>query len=165
MIVDYANVFASLEKALAIYGKGTGGDGPVKDKKKLVEELRTAVDAVTTFCANQQVILPAIEQLPAGDMRRLERVDDAVNALISPDALRKDFLAQEKLVATQLLVLDWRRRRDARARVRLAIEDALDAGLPPVYPPDLYQRKVVAVFEHVYESYADQSSSFFRATV
>src|SRR5207249_2062145 len=109
VIVDYANVFASLEKALAIYGKGSGGEGPVKDKKKLVEELRTAVDAVTTFCANQQVILPAIEQLPVGDMRRLERIDDAVNALISPDALRKDFLAQEKLVATQLLVLDSRR--------------------------------------------------------
>ena len=64
----------------------------------------------------------------------------------------------------QLLVLDWRRRSDARARVRLAIEDALDAGLPAVYPPDLYQRKVVAVFEHVYESYADHGSSSFSAT-
>ena len=33
MIVDYANVFASLEKALAIYGKGKGGSNPVQDKK------------------------------------------------------------------------------------------------------------------------------------
>ena len=40
MIVDYANVFASLEKALAIYGKGGGGERPVRDKKALVEELR-----------------------------------------------------------------------------------------------------------------------------
>ena len=29
MIVDYANVFASLEKALAIYGAGKGGANPV----------------------------------------------------------------------------------------------------------------------------------------
>ena len=32
MIVDYANVFASLEKALAIYGAGKGGKNPVQDK-------------------------------------------------------------------------------------------------------------------------------------
>ena len=45
VIVDYANVFASLEKALAIYGAGKGGKNPVKDKQQLVEELREAVDA------------------------------------------------------------------------------------------------------------------------
>ena len=38
MIVDYANVFASLEKALAIYGPGGGGRVRSKDKAKLVEE-------------------------------------------------------------------------------------------------------------------------------
>jgi len=85
MIVDYANVFVSLEKALAIYGAGSGGERPVRDKAKLVAELRKAVDAATTFCATQQVILPAIEQLPSGSLGRLQRMDDAVNALISPD--------------------------------------------------------------------------------
>jgi type I restriction enzyme R subunit len=45
MIVDYANVFASLEKTLAIYGTGGGGATPVRDKQKLVAELRKAVDA------------------------------------------------------------------------------------------------------------------------
>ena len=100
MIVDYANVFASLEKALAIYGAGKGGEKPVKDKEKLVEDLRKAVDAATTFCATRQVILPAIEQLPAGSMERLQRIDDAVNALISPDPLRREFLGHERLVST-----------------------------------------------------------------
>jgi type I site-specific restriction-modification system R (restriction) subunit len=47
MIVDYANVFASLEKALAIYGAGKDGKNPVKDKQKLVEELREALDDAT----------------------------------------------------------------------------------------------------------------------
>jgi len=40
------------------------------------------------------VILPAIEQLPAGGMERLERIEDAVNALISPDPLRREFLGR-----------------------------------------------------------------------
>ncbi len=51
VIVDYANVFASLEKALAIYGKGKGGANPVKDKAELVAALREAVEEATAFCA------------------------------------------------------------------------------------------------------------------
>ncbi len=100
MIVDYANVFASLEKALAIYGAGTGGETPVKDKTRLVADLRRAVDTATAFCASRQVILPAIEQLATGSMERLQRIDDAVNMLISPDPLRREFLAHERLVST-----------------------------------------------------------------
>jgi len=100
MIVDYANVFASLEKALAIYGAGKDGKNPVKDKTKLVADLRRAVDTSTTFCATRQVILPAIEQLPIGSLERLQRIDDAVNALISPDPLRREFFGHERLVCT-----------------------------------------------------------------
>jgi len=99
-IVDYANVFASLEKALAIYGAGKDGKTPVKDKKKLVEELGKAIDAAVLFCAGQGVSLAAFEQLPAGDMQRLAQIDDSVNALISPDALRREFLGHERLVST-----------------------------------------------------------------
>jgi type I restriction enzyme R subunit len=100
MIVDYANVFASLEKALAIYGAGKDGKNPVKDKAKLVADLRRAVDTATTFCATRQVILPAIEQLATGNLERLQRIDDAVNALISPDPLRREFFGHERLVST-----------------------------------------------------------------
>jgi len=101
MIVDYANVFASLEKALVIYGPGGGGGGgPVKDKAKLVEELRKAVVAATAFCAAREVDLPGIEYLVKGSMERLQRIDDAVNALISPDPLRREFFGHERLVTT-----------------------------------------------------------------
>ncbi|MHB1308583.1 MAG: type I restriction endonuclease, partial [Limisphaerales bacterium] len=100
MIVDYANVFASLEKALAIYGAGKGGANPVREKAKLVQDLRKAIDAATTFCAIRQVILPAIEQLSVGSMQRLQRINDAVNALISPDPLRREFLGHGRIVNT-----------------------------------------------------------------
>lgn len=98
MIVDYANVFASLEKALAIYGKGKGGTNPVQDKKQLVEDLRKVIDVATSFCADQKVILSEIEQLVSGSMERLQLIDDAVNALISPDPLRREFLGHERIV-------------------------------------------------------------------
>jgi type I restriction enzyme, R subunit len=100
VIVDYANVFASLEKALAIYGAGKGGKTPVKDKSELVEELRKAVDAAVLFCRKKGVPLLAIEQLPVGDIKRLARIDVAVDALISPDSLRREFFGHERLVST-----------------------------------------------------------------
>lgn len=100
VIVDYANVFASLEKALAIYGAGKDGKSPVKDKQQLVDELRRAVTDATAFCARRDVLLAEIEQLAAGSLERLQRIEDAMNALISPDPLRRDFLGHERLVST-----------------------------------------------------------------
>jgi type I restriction enzyme R subunit len=100
VIVDYANVFASLEKALAIYGAGKGGTNPVKDKAQLVAALREAVAAATTFCMGQGVDLAAMEALPLGGMDRLAAVESAINALIGPDTLRREFFGHEKFVAT-----------------------------------------------------------------
>lgn len=99
-IVDYANVFASLEKALAIYGAGKGGKSPVKDKQQLVEELDNAVTEATAFCTAQGVNLAAVESFPVGSLERLQSIEDAMNALISPDPLRRDFFAHERLVST-----------------------------------------------------------------
>jgi type I restriction enzyme R subunit len=61
----------------------------------------------------------------------------------------------------QLLVINWRQKSTARAQLRLAIEDVLDIGLPRIYLPELYQQKCSAVFEHVYESYADQGANIY----
>lgn len=100
VIVDYANVFASLEKALAIYGAGKDGKSPVKDKQQLVAELRKAVVDAAAFCAAHGVMLGEIEATAAGSMERLSRIQDGMNALISPDPLRRDFFAHERLVST-----------------------------------------------------------------
>jgi type I restriction enzyme, R subunit len=100
VIVDYANVFASLEKALAIYGAGKGGKNPVKEKQKLVEELRKSVNDAAVFCAQHRVMLADIEKFAVGSLERLQHIEDALNALISPDPVRRDFLGHERLVAT-----------------------------------------------------------------
>jgi type I restriction enzyme R subunit len=100
VIVDYANVFSSLEKALAIYGAGKGGANPVKDKQALVAELRKAFDAAVVFCSAHGVNIRAMQELPLGSLQRLEHMDAAINALISPDPLRREFLGHERLVGT-----------------------------------------------------------------
>ncbi|MDA3924097.1 MAG: type I restriction endonuclease subunit R, partial [Kiritimatiellae bacterium] len=100
VIVDYANVFASLEKALAIYGQGSGGETPVRDKQQLVDDLRTAIQDATDYCSSKGVDLEEIENQPLGDLHRLQMINDAMNALIAPDDVRKEFLAHERLVST-----------------------------------------------------------------
>ena len=58
-----------------------------------------------------------------------------------------------KKVARQLLqkvksalVLNWRLKAQARAQVRLAIEDVLDDGLPRAYSREVYKQKVLSSF-------------------
>lgn len=60
-----------------------------------------------------------------------------------------------------LLTFNWRQTYQARARVRLAIEETLDSGLPHSYTPELYQEKCGTVFEHFYENYQNANSRIF----
>jgi type I restriction enzyme R subunit len=100
VIVDYANVFASLEKALALYGAGKRGQRPVQDKAQLVAALREAIMEATAFCARHGVDLAALEALPPGSLERLTAIGDAIDALIGPDPVRREFLGHEKFVVT-----------------------------------------------------------------
>lgn len=99
VIVDYANVFASLEKALAIYGAGKDGKSPVKDIAKLVADLSVSLEDAKLFCQRHGVSIDEIAQIPIG-LERLSRLDNAVDAVISPDTVRRDFQAHERLVST-----------------------------------------------------------------
>jgi type I restriction enzyme R subunit len=71
--------------------------------------------------------------------------------------IARELLARLK----QLLVLNWRQKSSARSQLKIVIEDVLDDGLPRVYPPELYQQKCSAVFEHVYESYPEPDVNVF----
>jgi type I restriction enzyme R subunit len=61
------------------------------------------------------------------------------------------------------LVLDWRKRQQARAEVRVTIEKLLDQGLPRVYTPKLFEQKTTAVFQHVYDAYYGAGRSVYAA--
>lgn len=52
-----------------------------------------------------------------------------------------------------ILSVNWQKTAQARARVREAIEDTLDDGLPRAYTPEVFKTKAGVVFDHVYERY------------
>ncbi len=69
----------------------------------------------------------------------------------------------EKLKAEKL-VLDWRKKQQARAAVRLCIEEILE-GLPPVFTTEIYRQKCGVIYQHVYESYYGSGKSVYSAIV
>jgi len=96
LIVDYVGIFRNLEKALAIYGTGSGGrvgpgDSPVAAKAKLVEELRKALSAVTDFCRGAGFEPGTIQRAPV-DLHKIALVDAAVDAILATDDSKREFL-------------------------------------------------------------------------
>ncbi|MCM3883896.1 HsdR family type I site-specific deoxyribonuclease [Frankia sp. R82] len=81
------------------------------------------------------------------------------------DAERDVVKASAKRLLAHLhdkLVLDWRRRAATTADVRVTIRDVLDTDLPEdPYPPELFDIKVQAVFDHVITAYGDDGSSVY----
>ncbi len=75
-------------------------------------------------------------------------------------ATAKDLLVTLK---NNKLVLDWRKRQQARAAVRVAIDKILDDHLPRAYTPELFRQKSTAVFQHVYDAYYGSGRSVYAA--
>ena len=98
-------------------------------------------------------------------MRRQQlRADEALWHAVEEMAAGVKKLPRDLLVRLkELLVLDWRKKSGARSQLKLAIEEALDTGLPPADTPELYRQKCSAVFEHVYESYPKRRAGVYAA--
>jgi len=80
---------------------------------------------------------------------------------------QKDILAVKKVahdllekLKAERLVLDWRKKQQARASVRLCIEELLE-NLPPIFTTEIYCQKCGLVYQHVYESYYGSGMSVY----
>ena len=73
----------------------------------------------------------------------------------------KDLIQRLK---TEKFVLDWRKRQQSRAAVRVCIEETLD-HLPRVYTPYVFQQKCELTYQHVYDSYFGLGSSVYENRV
>ena len=133
--------------------------------------------------------LVALGLLPSEDLERTKRAINArrpfdavpirlqlseeeltlFDLLIKPDVrLNKDEERRVKEIARALLetlkreklVLDWRKKAQARAGVQVAIEEGLNE-LPDPYDVDLYQQKIGAVYQHIYENYFGAGQSTY----
>ncbi len=59
------------------------------------------------------------------------------------------------------LVLDWRKKQQARAEVLYTIEVVLDKELPRSYSTDLYRKKCEMVYQHVFDNYYGAGQSLY----
>jgi len=102
LIVDYVGIFRNLQKALAIYGSGSGGgigegDTPIKDKAELVAMLQKVIAETVAYCAERNVDIPAI----VAEERVFERaamIESAIEAFVFPEEAKKEFIRQADLV-------------------------------------------------------------------
>ncbi len=90
LIVDYVGVFRNLERALAIYGAGRGGDKPVQDKAALTAALRTALKETESLCRENKVELKKIRD--AAGFARVALLDEAVELLVASEETKRRYL-------------------------------------------------------------------------
>lgn len=95
------------------------------------------------------------EELAIFDILSKPRLDITSKEEKLVKKVAKDMLSTLKATT---LVLDWRKRQQSRAAVRLCIEEWLDK-LPPAYTADIFQVKCEAVYQHVYDTYSDAKQS------
>lgn len=133
LIVDYVGVFQDLEKALAIYGFGVGGGGiAVQDKAVLVEKLREAIADVSVFCAQQGIDLNQLEA--AKDFELLRLLDDAVDALLVNDDIKRRYLSLASSVNRlyKAILPDAKAHEFAKARALFVVVAEKIRSLDPV---------------------------------
>jgi len=63
------------------------------------------------------------------------------------------------------LVLEWRKKQQARASVLVTIEEILDRNLPESYSKDIFQAKCQQVYQHIYDSYFGSGKSIYEGVV
>jgi type I restriction enzyme R subunit len=101
LIVDYVGVFRNLQKALAVYGTGSGGGAaegecPVQAKAFLVARLREKISETEEFCRQRGCDLHAVQAASGFD--RVKLLDDAVESILVSDDSKRTFLALAGLV-------------------------------------------------------------------
>jgi type I restriction enzyme R subunit len=102
------------------------------------------------------------EDLSEAELAILELLTKPEPELTNAERLQVRGAAKKLLEAvTDRLVLEWRESNMTKASVRQTIGRTLDAELPDAYDPDLFQRKVDSVFDHVYKSYDNADHSVY----
>ncbi|MGA7195360.1 MAG: type I restriction enzyme endonuclease domain-containing protein, partial [Anaerolineales bacterium] len=139
--------------------------------QKLIEEYNSGAANVDAFFAQLVSFardLNQEEQRGIAENLREEELS-IFDILTRPNMkLSRKEKEQVKQVAKELLdtlkaerlVLDWRKKQQARAAVQQAIEQVLDK-LPEAYAPKIYHEKCALVYQHVYDSYYGMGKSIY----
>ena len=106
---------------------------------------RTAILAQTATCKFDLLTKPDLHL----SIKEERQVKDVAKELL-------------KTLKGHKLVLDWRKRQQTRAAVRLSIEQTLDE-LPDKYTRTIYAQKCDSVYQHFYEAYYGEDRSVYSA--
>ena len=103
-IIDYIGVFRDLQRALAIYGSGSGGgvepgDLPVAPKEEQAAELREMLDELASYVSRYDVDLT--EGLGVIGFDWVAWLSDAADALLVGDDARRGYLQRADAAARQ----------------------------------------------------------------
>ena len=145
-----------VEKFEALIENYNAGSRSIDDSFEELVKLSNSLDDeqerhVRENMSEEELVVFDILMRPAPELSAEERAAEKKAA--------RELLARLKA----LLVLNWRQKAAARSKLKLAIEDTLDSGLPRAYSPELYHQKCSAVFEHVYESYPERNAGVYAS--
>ncbi|MCY4134701.1 MAG: type I restriction endonuclease subunit R [bacterium] len=144
----------------------------------LAEQFRQLIDEYNAGTYNLEELLRRLkainDELTAEEQRAvredLSEAELAIYDLLTkpePDLTKAEARtvkgAARKLLkhVEEKLVLDWKRKQQTRSAVRVTVRNVLDNELPDVYERELFDRKVNAVYEHIYTSYHNNGESVY----
>jgi type I restriction enzyme R subunit len=147
----------------------------LEEFQKMIEEYNLGAQNVESFFGelitfaqklNEEEKRHIAEQLTEEELALFDLLTKPEMTLSKREEQQVKHVARELLetLKREKLILDWRKRQQSRAAVRLTIEEMLE-GLPPSYTRKLYQRKCDAVYQHVYDSYFGQGRSVYTVAV
>ena len=99
LIVDYAGIFNSLERALSVYGDSNVSDTPIKDKDELKSELMVVMEELLEFLTKHKVDLDRIRS-ELDISKRLSLFGQARDLLLVNDEVKKEFIRLGNVVKT-----------------------------------------------------------------
>ena len=97
------------------------------------------------------------EELAIYDLLTNPSLQMTKEEILSIKKIAHDLLEKLK---SEKLILDWRKKQQARASVRLCIEEILE-NLPSVFTNEMYNQKCDQVYQHIYDSYYGSGLSIY----
>lgn len=152
-----------------------------KSRKELLEKFQKLIEEYNSGAINVEMFFKELMDL-AQDLNEeeqrhvkqgLSEEELALFDLLYKDDLNEKDEKQVKIAAKELLfklkkeklVLEWRKKQQARASVLVTIEEILDKNLPTTYSKEIFQEKCKQVYQHVYDSYFGSGKSIYEGVV
>ncbi len=139
--------------------------------QQLIEEYNSGSLNVEMFYEQLIALIQALdaeeqrvitERLSEEELALFDLITQSAGDLSDAERERVKQGARELLAALkhEWLVLDWRKKQQAKAAVQMAVADAVASSLPNLVEPDV-QRISETVYQHIYDAYRGDGHSIY----